>query len=249
MNITRWATKFAKLALAKSPYRVIRRGLGHRFQAIEDLLWNIKQRGLEPSVIIDGGANVGEFSRLARKTWVQARIVMVEPQPACEVSLRALATKGGFDVVMAALGREKGTLRLAATSTSTSTGAYVIGEDQATSGSELKVPVVTLEDLIVQVGASGPIFLKLDLKGYELTALQGAGPALDRVDAVLTEASFYTQAYEPSIAALFSFFDERGFELHDIAALAGRRRDGRAHQADLFFVRRGSLLTLDTNWS
>jgi Methyltransferase FkbM domain len=91
--------------------------------------------------------------------------------------------------------------------------------------------------------------LKLDLQGYELQALHGAGSALDHVDAVLTEASFYAQSYEPSIAELISFFNDRGFDLHDIGAVAGRARDGRARQADLLFVRRGARLAMDRSWA
>lgn len=62
------------------------------------------------------------------------------------------------------------------------------------------------------------------------------------------EVSFFAQAYEPSIEALVRFLDERGFALYDIAALAARRRDNRAHQGDLLFVRRDSPLMADTAW-
>lgn len=72
---------------------------------------------------------------------------------------------------------------------------------------------------------------------------------LTKIDAVLAEVSFYAQAYEPPIESLVSFFDQHGFVLHDIAALTGRRRDNRAHQADFLFVKQDSLIASDTAWS
>jgi FkbM family methyltransferase len=249
MSFKAASANLAKRLLAHTPFRVVRRGLGHRFQAIDDLLANIKARGYVPAVVIDGGANIGDFARLARRTWTQAWIIMVEPQPACEPALRALAADGGFEVVMAALGREPGVLRFAATADTTSTGAHVIDRDGDADTVAIEVPVTTLAGLIDRYADVGPIFLKLDLQGYELHALHGAGSALDHVDAVLTEASFYAQAYEPSIDALISFLNDRGFDLHDIGALAGRPRDGRARQADLLFVRRDARLAMDTSWA
>lgn len=119
----------------------------------------------------------------------------------------------------------------------------------ASDDGTIDVAVLALRDILESPPAPlGATFVKPDLQGYELRALEGAGAALANVDVVLTEASFYPQAYEPSIARLVAFFDSHHFDLHDIGALAARRRDGRAHQTDLFFVRRESQLTQDKNW-
>jgi hypothetical protein len=91
-------------------------------------------------------------------------------------------------------------------------------------------------------------FLKLDLQGWELEALKGAERLHDKIEVILTEASFFIQAYEPSIETLFRYLDECGFALYDVASLAARRRDNRAHQADFVFVRRNSPLLADTAW-
>lgn len=83
----------------------------------------------------------------------------------------------------------------------------------------------------------------------ELEALKDAAGILDRIELILCEVSVYAQAYEPSIETFMNFLDKRDFALHDIAALAARRRDNRAHQADFLFVRRNSPLMADTAWS
>ena len=70
-----------------------------------------------------------------------------------------------------------------------------------------------------------------------------------QTEVILTEVSFFAQAYEPPISQIISFLDARNFELYDIAALAARSRDGRARQGDFLFVRRDSRLMADTRWS
>ena len=90
--------------------------------------------------------------------------------------------------------------------------------------------------------------LKLDLQGWELEALKGTKGILDRIEVILTEVSFFVQAYEPSIEELVYFLNEQGFALYDIAALGARPRDNRAHQGDFVFVRRDSPLMADTAW-
>lgn len=90
--------------------------------------------------------------------------------------------------------------------------------------------------------------MKLDLQGYELHALRGAKRLLPLVEAILAEVSFYAQSFEPPIATLVAFMEANGFQLYDIAALAGRARDNRLFQGDLVFVNKASRLLEDTRW-
>ena len=71
---------------------------------------------------------------------------------------------------------------------------------------------------------------------------------LPLVEVVITEVSFFQQIDEPKIAELVHYFDERGFDLFDIAALSGRTRDDRLKQGDFIFVRRDSALAADKAW-
>jgi hypothetical protein len=69
------------------------------------------------------------------------------------------------------------------------------------------------------------------------------------VEVVLTEVSFFAQAYEPSVLELSAFLGANGFDLYDIASVSARARDNRARQADFVFVRRGTALTKDGAWA
>ncbi|MBS1834783.1 MAG: hypothetical protein JST65_18840 [Acidobacteria bacterium] len=132
---------------------------------------------------------------------------------------------------------------------STFTAARVVEDRGASDDGTIDVAVLALRDILESPPAPlGATFVKPDLQGYELRALEGAGAALADLDVFPTEASFYAHDYETSIARLIAFFDRHRFELHDIGSLSPRRRDCRAHQTDLLFVRRESRFTRDRAW-
>ena len=125
-----------------------------------------------------------------------------------------------------------------------STGAHIASDKE----SSVTVAASTLDTFFDWVTKADRPLLKLDLQGYELHALRGGPVFLRSVETILTEVSFYAQAYEPSIAAIVSFLNDSGFQLYDIASLAGRTRDNRLHQGDFVFVRAGSQLLQDGRW-
>jgi FkbM family methyltransferase len=234
-----------KALMAQTPYRIVRDKGANRFQAIDVALRNMKDRGFVPRVVIDGGAHLGSFSQAAKQIFPGATFHLVEPQPACRDPLKALCAKEGFIFHECALADHVGKIGLSP-STEPSTGAHVVpNNDTETS----IVSASTLDVLLGQrISAHDRALLKLDLQGYELHALRGGSTLLRSIEVILTEVSFYAQAYEPTIADLMNFLDSSGFQLYDIAAISGRRRDNRAHQGDFIFARKGSQLLEDARW-
>ena len=233
-----------------TPYRIVRVDAKNRFDAIEETMAGLRDRGYRPTRVIDGGANVGAFARKARSYFPSAKIDMIEPQPACQEALSNLATEAGYafhQVALVGPNHKEPKIPLRIAPGEITTGAHVVdhvGDDIA------EVSATTIDELLDEELSDGleRIFLKLDLQGYELEALAGAEKTLTEIDVILTEVSFFAQAYEPPIRKLMNFLDARGFELYDIAALGSRSRDGRARQGDFVFVRRGSPLAADTSW-
>jgi FkbM family methyltransferase len=102
---------------------------------------------------------------------------------------------------------------------------------------EQAVEVDTLDAMFATLDLPGPVLLKLDVQGYELSALKGATALLERVDTVLTEASF-VPFYEGQ--ALFdevhAWLIDAGFRLAGGAMSA--ETDGRWEQGDFLYERR-----------
>ena len=75
-----------KALVALTPYRIVRRAQ-NRFEAFEYSLSLLKSYGYEPSLIVDAGAHLGSFAKLAERIYPAAEIHMVEPQAACQTAL------------------------------------------------------------------------------------------------------------------------------------------------------------------
>ena len=232
-----------KALLARTPYRIVRDKGENRFQAIETCLCAVKARGFEPKVVIDGGAHIGSFSVAAQSIFPNAIFHMVEPQPACCQPLQRLCAAKGFIFHQCALAEKKGQIYLTRAA-EPSTGAHVTLDNR----DAILVVAETLDALFGSITRNDRPLLKLDLQGYELNALKGGAMFLQATEVILTEVSFFAQAYEPPIAALVSFLNDKGFLLYDIASLSGRPRDNRLHQGDFVFVRTGSQLLEDGQW-
>ncbi len=237
-----------KRLFGMGPYRIVRAPI-NRFEAMDETMASLKRLGFEPRVVIDGGAHLGTFSCMVSALFPQARLHLVEPQPACKAPLEKLAADRGFTFHPFALGSRSGTAHLLSDEPATpSTGAHVIPGGEGLPG-VLDVPVRTLDELFAaEVRREDRPLLKLDLQGHEIQALQGGLAVLPLIEVVVTEVSFFQQSTEPTVPQLIAFFDRAGFDLFDVAALSSRTRDQRLRQGDFVFVRRETPLWADKGW-
>ncbi len=88
---------------------------------------------------------------------------------------------------------------------------------------------------LMQRRFASPPLLKLDVQGYELTALQGCGVLLDRFQYVYVEASYHRAVRGTGTATeVIRFLFDRGFKLICVANLS-RGASQRPIQADFLF--------------
>jgi FkbM family methyltransferase len=209
--------------------------------------------GFEPRVVIDAGANVGGWSKMAREIFPHAKVHMVEPQPVCASTLNALcAADAGFAfyaVAVTAPGVESVRM-IGGGEAGGGTGARV-GTPGEEASDEVICPARTLDDLFAgKVSRADRPLLKLDLEGHEIPALEGASTVLGEVEAIIAEVQFFQNNNngQPVFADMMNFMRARGFELYDLACLSERPRDMRLRMGDVVFVRADSELMVDTAW-
>ncbi len=128
--------------------------------------------------VLDLGAHIGTFSLFAAALGYQ--VVSVEASPYNSALLRKSAERNGFDrmrVISAAVYNQPGTVGFVPI------GPYGFVSDSFTSSSTISVPAITVDDLLTDVGWDGVDFIKMDIEGSEVAAIQGMSQLLARDDA------------------------------------------------------------------
>jgi FkbM family methyltransferase len=232
----------------------VHRWPANRFDGMRDALTVLRDAGYGPRVVIDCGANMGQWARIARSVFPAAALHLVEPQPACASRLRALAgrTPGVSFHPVAVTEPAIGHVRMiGGGAAGGGSGAFVALQGEA-APDEVSCPATTLDELFAErVAPADRALLKLDLEGHELSALSGAARLLSSVEVVLSEVHFYEVESNgrPLVTDVLEFLGKRGFELYDFACLNSRPRDKRLRTGDAVFVQRQSRLAGDRSWA
>jgi len=175
------------------------------------MLRALRNHGLSPRTIIDGGANIGQFARAAVENFPETHVYSFEPLPEVAARFRAnLADCPRVTFAESALGNRNGTLRFFRSSYDLASSALPSVGTKATE--EIEVAVGRLDTLLTPEALRPPVLLKLDLQGYELEALRGATALLPLVQHILLEIAFES-AYvgEASFGELYEFLRDAGF--------------------------------------
>jgi FkbM family methyltransferase len=171
-------------------------------------------------LLIDVGANTGQFAERMRAFGYSKRMISFEPSSDAFNVLSGRAAKDhNWEARQTALGSEPGQAELNLSANSKSSSILAIEQRHVIAGPNSAVvgrEPVTVSTLDVQLeGASySRAFLKLDVQGYELEVLLGATKTIDRTTAVQCELSV-APLYDgqPDYLALIGLFRERGFTL------------------------------------
>lgn len=159
--------------------------------------WRRLIQSLEIDLVLDVGAGVGQYGAGLRNMGYRGRIVSFEPQTAArtKAGIRAAADPQ-WSVLPFALGEtdEATVLHVSGNSGSSSVLDMLDRHKEAAPISvyvgEEHVEMRRLDDILDQVlGASMRPFLKLDVQGYELAVLRGAGDRLTTFRGIQLELS------------------------------------------------------------
>jgi FkbM family methyltransferase len=204
------------------------------------------------SIVLDVGANAGQFGDLVFRGGFNGTLVSFEAIPAVHAKLVAYAKKRSPLWVVApcaALGSLQGQveINIAGNSVSSSllpmTTTHLEAEPQSRYVERQLINIARLDELARSlVPETGAILMKVDTQGYEMEVLKGASGLLPRTVALQLELSL-VPLYDgaPTFVEMVSFAEARGYELFSIVPGFRDRRSGRLLQVDGFFVRKGLL--------
>jgi FkbM family methyltransferase len=213
-------------------------------------LKDIAGRGFLPSSILDVGANKGNWSRQAAAIFPDANFILVEPQQEMIPSLQQFCgdyPKARF--VEAGAGASAGELPLTIWD-DLAGSSFLPNENAAISdGKERRTVKVVTIDSLYDDPSKYPELVKLDIQGFELEALKGAGKLFGKTELFILEVSFYEFAPNlPSFLDIVTWMSQKGYDVYDFPGFIRRSLDGALGQADVAFARRDGLLRKSREW-
>ena len=192
--LSRRARQFVKL-LRLLPDPVFRHGLRLGVGAAIEHRDVIAPMQLE--TIVDVGGNVGQFSLLSRALHPNARIYAFEPLPdAAARYRRVFANDSNMTLFEAAILTEAGTATMHVSASADSSSLLPISARQSElfPGTEevgvTDVEVGPLSGFLSVGDLAALALLKIDVQGFELEVLRGAGDLLTAFEHVYVEAPF-----------------------------------------------------------
>jgi FkbM family methyltransferase len=203
-------------------------------------------QALEISLVLDVGANSGQYARSIRKDGYRKRIISFEPLSTAHLSLTQNSEADELWSVFkrTALGSSMAILNLNVSGNSYSSSIKgmlpshkIAAPESEFIGIEL-CEVITLDSIFSQLVADNDsIFLKIDTQGYEKEVLKGAEKSLGFITAIQLEISL-TPLYEDSTSFEYfmSFFEKNNFILWDLIPGFRENTSGRLLQADAVYV-------------
>ncbi|WP_162604573.1 FkbM family methyltransferase [Geomonas edaphica] len=177
----------------------------------------------ERPVVVDVGANIGQFNLFARQYLGARRVVSIEPDPGSFELLRRNAALSS-DCLCCAVSDRDGEVLFHVASESSQLSSYLTQPD-AGYRSSYKVPARTLDAIVDELGVGEVDLLKIDTEGSELDVLKSAEELLARTRYVLVEMSVFRRS-TGNLFQIGTFLEARGFVLARLSASdEGRPRD------------------------
>jgi FkbM family methyltransferase len=216
---------------------------------MDEALEHLKSTGFYPELIIDAGAANG--TPPLQESFDKAHFFWVEPLREFKNELENLKKKYSGDYLIAALGKEKGVAEINIKDDKVGSSLLEESDQGKTGGTLRKIPVHNLKDLAVQYSflKYKHILLKVDVQGFELEVLEGAGDFLSNIDVVILEVSFYKFLKGcPEFFEIMEYMKKRGFVVYDIFGGINRPLDNALAQKDFVFVKEHGSLRASHKW-
>lgn len=190
------------------------------------------------NTFVDIGANKGQFSLIIHYLFPRSKIIAFEPLPSeFKILKKIFKKKDNIRLFNYAVGKENKYLDIFQTNKKDSSSFLKPDKLQLKYFPEtyvkkiLKVKMVRLNFLLKIL--KKPVFLKIDVQGYELEVLKGTN--LKNFDYIYLEGSYaklYTK--QPLIGKIFKYLTEKGFKLNGRFNLTNDNF-GKPLQADFLF--------------
>ena len=206
---------------------------------------------IETSILLDIGANAGQFAMEVRRKGYKGKIISFEPLSSARNELLKQSSKDDKWQVheRAAIGNYDGEVDINISKNSYSSSILPmfkshsdVAKDSVYIDKE-KTPVIKLDSIISNyLNRSDVCFIKIDTQGYEWQVLDGAQETLKKTDGIICELSFIP-LYEGQHLwkEIISRLENEGFVLWSLIKGFTDKNSGRSLQMDGVFLKKSNL--------
>jgi FkbM family methyltransferase len=194
-------------------------------------------------VVIDVGANDGDYGREIRDRGYRGRIVSFEPNPVAFERLEQKITGDqNWSAYQCGVGDKDGELEFSIAVNDAMSSFKGLTEFGKSTGAKQAatacVKVIRLDTFLSEhPDLLGCVYLKIDTQGFEVEVLRGAGEMLEQITAVQAEiALVHTYTDEEDWLSIITWMRDRGLEV--ATAICNSRVEAQVREFDFVFVRR-----------
>jgi len=214
---------------------------------------SIRERGLDPRLIIDVGANMGRWTREAMLSWPDCQYILLEPQIEMKPKLDKLCAKAkNAKWILGGAGRQDGEMELAVIpSNGGSSSSFMVPAAlrEARKLESRSVPIYSLDSICEQVGQI-PELVKLDAEGMEMQIMEGAKSLIGVTEVFLLEVALFDPwAGGATFPELVKAMDELGYVPYDFTEFVFRPRDGALGLVEIAFSKQHGVLRSYKGWA
>lgn len=193
-------------------------------------------------MIVDVGANRGQFALASRYWCPSARILSFEPliEPSMQFE-KVFASDSGISLYREAIGpiSTQSVMHVSSRDDSSSLLPITKLQDSLFPGTKeratTEVKVTRLNDVLGKGDITAPALLKIDVQGYELQVLDGCKSLLISFDDIYIECSFVELYAGQALAdEVIAWLGEQGFHLAGVYNMSYDNQ-GKSIQADFLF--------------
>ncbi|MEM6850098.1 MAG: FkbM family methyltransferase [Pseudomonadota bacterium] len=205
----------------------------------------VKERGFAPGTVIDVGFCYGTPE--LQEAFPDAYHMLFEPQKSLEKHMKNVLKRRRGEYHVCALSDQSGEMSMNIPPDAID-GASLAWPDAKHAQ---MVPVRTLDEVVGDRDLDGPVFLKTDCQGFDLTVLKGAENFLPKIGVVVMEVELYYPANNRDLydfGDVVSWMRDRDFAVIDVLSYNKRPRDGALAYVDLAFAPNNGLFREAHSW-
>jgi FkbM family methyltransferase len=201
----------------------------------------LKNAGLNPTHILDIGANHGTWTREVIEIFSDSKYSLIEPQYWLEKSSKDLQKK--FDVKFYPLGMGDRNENLTFTIHDRDDSSSFRFSD--TDGDKLgyrtiQTQMFTIDSFLTQYNLTIPEIIKIDAEGLDLEVLSGAETTFGITEVFLVEAAIHQKEFSNTLLKVCQIMDSKGYEIFDFTDLNRPFSDGLLWLVEVLFVKKDS---------